>query len=903
MPFKKISSLLSADAILQVLTESIHEIYIFDAQHLRFLFVNQGACENLGYTMEELYALTPYEIKPEYTEETFRALLQPLLKGEKKHLVFETIHKRKNGTIYPVKINLQLIAANGRSVFFAIIEDIAERKRNEALLQSKQSQLSAITEAARDAIIMMDSTGAISYWNRAAEHIFGYRQNEAIGRNLHELLAPSRYWPDHHRGFEMFQCTGQGDAVGKTLELQAIRKDGVEITIELSLSALEQEGKWHAVGIVRDITERKKEQTLLLQQNELNRKLLAAIPHPVWMITKERKIIAQNQAAEKMGTTIGGYCWEKIHNMTTISEEQRRYYTERGVPAPGTRCSFCLADDALEAQKAIHKEIEYNSVFYDVWWVPIDDETYLHYAIDLTVQKDNERRLMQSAASYRHLANQFQAVLDAIPDMITFQAPDMKILWANENAARTVHMSPADLAGRYCYEIWHGRITPCENCPVVTTHATGRPAIKTITLPTGVIWEIRSVPLYEHGMLMGTIDIRRDITNHKNMEKQLLHAQKMETIGTLAGGVAHDFNNILTAIIGYGQIALMRMGSDDGNRKYIQNILDAADRAAMLTKGLLTFSRQQSGDKRPINLNQAVKNMERLLRKMIREDITFQISCCEEELLVSADPVQLDQVLMNLVVNARDAMPNGGTLTIATEDMCIDQDFIERHGYGTEGHYARITVKDTGMGMDKNTMEHIFEPFFTTKEVGKGTGLGLAMVYGIIKDHDGYIHCESEPERGSTFEIYLPIAAADKAVSAMEQGRAVIEDFSHFSGSGTILLAEDNDMVREFIAKILRSAGYSVIEAVNGVDAMQKFQNHDSKIDLLLTDILMPKMNGNELHKEIRAIAPQIKTIFTTGYTPEEIATSLSVDSHTDIIYKPIQPLELLKKLKTVLVD
>lgn len=187
--------------------------------------------------------------------------------------------------------------------------------------------------------------------------------------------------------------------------------------------------------------------------------------------------------------------------------------------------------------------------------------------------------------------------------------------------------------------------------------------------------------------------------------------------------------------------------------------------------------------------------------------------------------------------------------------------------------------------------------------MGKGTGLGLAMVYGIIKDHDGHIHCESEPERGSTFEIFLPIAKEDKAVSAMEQGRAVIEDFSHFSGSGTILLAEDNDIVREFMAKILRSAGYSVIEAVNGVDAMQKFQNHDSKIDLLLTDILMPKMNGNELHKVIRAIAPQIKTIFTTGYTPEEIATSLSVDSQTDIIYKPIQPLELLKKLRTVLVD
>jgi PAS domain S-box-containing protein len=906
MPFEKLLPLLSTDAVLQVLTLSMHEeIYIFDAEGLKFLFVNQGACENLHYTMEELYNLTPYDIKPEYTKESFMALVQPLLKGEKRQLTFETVHKRKDGTTYPVKINLQLIQADGQSVFLAIIEDITERKKAEALLSLQHAQLLAITETAKDAIIMMDSTGAISYWNRAAEHIFGYARNEALGQNLHRLLMPSRYWEEHERAFERFQGTGQGNAIGKTLELSALRKDGVEITIELSLAALKQGDKWSAVGVVRDITERKKAEAALQRQYELNRKLLDAIPHPMWLITRERRIIAQNQAAERMGTQTGGFCWEKIHNMNTISEEQRSHYLKTGVPAPGTKCYFCRADEALNAQQTINTEIEYNDVFYDVWWIPIDENTYLHYAIDLTEQKDKERRLRQSEASYRHLVEEFQALLNAIPDMITFQTPDMKVLWANENTLKALNLGMAELTGRHCYEIWHGRSTPCEKCPLLTQQAAEGPVISTITLPTGQILELRSVPFYSNGVLMGTIDIRRDVTGHKRMERQLFHAQKMETIGTLAGGIAHDFNNILTAIVGFGQLALMRLNPDDMTRRYIQNILDAADRAATLTKGLLTFSRQQSGDKRPVKLNQAVQNMEKLLRKTIREDITLQLICSSKELLVSAEPVQLDQVLMNLVVNARDAMPQGGTLTIATDDVEMTQGFIERHGYGKEGHYARITVRDTGIGMDKATLEHIFEPFFTTKEVGKGTGLGLSIVYGIVKDHDGYISCESEPGKGTTFEIYLPILKEDKAAEGLEQGHVAESrpSPSAVSGTGTILFAEDNDTVRDSIAQILRSAGYSVIEAVNGADALQRFRENASQIDLLLTDILMPEMNGTELYEAIKAIQPSIKTIFMTGYAPDELATRLPVNSQTQILYKPIQPLELLQQVKAILVD
>lgn len=902
MSIANMFSLLSADTIMQIFGTTTHEIYIFDPETLKILFVNQSACENLGYTMEEFSQLTSYDIKPEYDAGTFNILLQPLLSDVQKQVIFKTLHKRKDGTTYPIKVNLQCLNGSHVSFFLEIVEDQTVQKRNEELLYSKHNQLQAITETARDAIIMMDETGSISYWNPAAERIFGYTQQEAMGQNLHRLLAPARYWSAYEKNFQIFKTTGHGNAVGKTIELQSLRKDGVEITIELSLSALRMGEKWGAVGMVRDISERKKEHLLLQQQNDLNQKLFDAIPHPAWIIRKEdRKILAQNRAAEKLGTQIGGYCWQQIRRMASITEEQRRYYLEKGVPSPGTHCAFCMADQIFETMQPICHDLEDDGSYYKVWWVPIDNDKYLHYLIDITEQKNKEILLQQSVERYNHLSNQFQTLLDAIPYHITFQSLDYNILWANKSASQSVSVTADAMKGHHCHEVWFGRSTSCEDCPSKEAVAHKKIVTSIKNMPNGEIWKVISVPYYENGVIVGTIDIREDITHQKKLEQQLLHAQKMETVGTLAGGVAHDFNNILTAIVGYAQILLMRMGPDDKNRQYIDRILEAANRATMLTKGLLTFSRQQSGEKKPLKVNDAIRSIEKLMRKVVPENIVFQISYCAEELMINADPVQLDQVLMNLIVNARDAMPNGGTLTIATERFFMGKDFIEDRGYGTEGQYAKITVKDTGMGMDKETLSHIFEPFFTTKEVGKGTGLGLSIVYGIVKDHGGYIHCESKPGEGTSFEVYFPLLEEGKAVDSIVCDGINIPDIASFSAKETILLAEDNDVVRELIGNILREAGYRVIEAVNGEDALKKFTEHASEIQLLLTDIMMPRKNGSELHAAIKALNPQIKTIFMTGYAPDEISNQLPTDSQSVVIYKPVQPMELLQKIRDIL--
>ena len=283
-------------------------------------------------------------------------------------------------------------------------------------------------------------------------------------------------------------------------------------------------------------------------------------------------------------------------------------------------------------------------------------------------------------------------------------------------------------------------------------------------MPDGRLLELRAVPNNdESGKVESVIEVIRDITEHKKLEDQLRQAQKMESIGTLAGGIAHDFNNILTAIIGFGQLALMQMGPDDPQREKIEHMLEGGDRAAQLTNDLLIFSRKQVSEKRPVDLNDIIGKVEKFLVRVIGEDIKCSMALHNEPIVVYADPHQLEQVLMNLATNARDAMPKGGDLMISAEQISLGDNFVAIHGYGKPGKYALLTISDTGEGMDEETRKKIFDPFFTTKEVGKGTGLGLAVVYGIIKEHEGFINVYSEPGIGTTFKIYLPLISSECA--------------------------------------------------------------------------------------------------------------------------------------------
>lgn len=389
--------------------------------------------------------------------------------------------------------------------------------------------------------------------------------------------------------------------------------------------------------------------------------------------------------------------------------------------------------------------------------------------------------------------------------------------------------------------------------------------------------------------------ILEDISERRRLEEQLRHAQKLEAVGQLAGGIAHDFNNILTAMIGYGHLLLMKRGEDETVRNYADHMLTLSEKAAHLTQSLLAFSRKQVMNPQPLELNGLIRRVEKILARLIGEEVELRVCLTEKDINVKADPMQMEQVFMNLATNARDSMPGGGKLVISAEVGEVGSEFITAHGYGEHGEYALITISDTGSGMDAETQKRIFEPFFTTKEVGKGTGLGLAVVYGIIKQHNGYINVYSEPGMGSIFKIYLPIIGESEQASEKE----LQEVFR--GGNETILLAEDEREVREVNRSILEEFGYRVIEAVDGADAVKQFVENRNEIDILLIDLIMPKKNGREAYEEILRVKPDIKAIFLSGYAADMMRSRGLIGAATEFICKPVAPGELLKKVREAL--
>ncbi len=387
-----------------------------------------------------------------------------------------------------------------------------------------------------------------------------------------------------------------------------------------------------------------------------------------------------------------------------------------------------------------------------------------------------------------------------------------------------------------------------------------------------------------------------DMTEIKKLEAQLLQAQKMEAIGQLAGGVAHDFNNILTAIIGFASLLKMNMKKDPQMMTYVDPILSSAEKASQLTQGLLAFSRKQIIEPKHVDINEIIRKLEHLLVRLLGEEVDLNIVCSGEPVTIFADAGQMEQIIINLSTNARDAMPEGGVLSISTDMIVVGEDNLtDQQGYEKKpGKYALISVSENGVGMSRETASHIFEPFYTTKEIGKGTGLGLAIVYGVVKQHNGYINVYSEPGSGTTFKIYLPLvkAMAEEHPPELQKPER---------GTETILVAEDDDVTRELSRLVLEKFGYTVIEAVDGEDAVEKFGRHQKRIDLVLMDVIMPKVNGKAAYDAMRKINPKVKVLFISGYTADIIHKKGIFESNINFISKPVTPEALARKIREVL--
>ena len=398
------------------------------------------------------------------------------------------------------------------------------------------------------------------------------------------------------------------------------------------------------------------------------------------------------------------------------------------------------------------------------------------------------------------------------------------------------------------------------------------------------------------GSILGYQGVIRDVSEQKQLEAQLLHAQKMEAVGTLTGGIAHDFNNILQAISGF--VELLEYKKDrESIELYLPQIGNAANRASELTKQLLIFSRKVESKLRPVNINEEVINVYNLLRRTIPKMIDIELKLAHDIKIANADPIQFEQVVMNLGVNAKDAMPDGGKMVIETKNDTLDEEYTKLHMYVVPGEYIVLNISDTGHGMDKETLEHIFEPFYTTKEIGKGTGLGLSMCYGIVKNHNGYIFCNSKPDRGTVFKIYLPVLETCKS----EHESKLIKEKEFQGGHETILLVDDVESLLEIGKAMLEQYGYAVITAASGERAIEIYKKEKESINLVILDIGMPGIGGHNCLSELKNINPEIKVLVASGYVETGKMKETLACSASGFIAKPYRSIELIKKVRCIL--
>jgi PAS domain S-box-containing protein len=786
-------------------------------------------------------------------------------------------------------------------------------------------------------ICLFDEDGHFMQWNRYLEIVSGY-SSEEIGR-----MNPLAFFSGEEKalvGESIQEVFGKGES---HVEAHLISIDGRRTPFYFKGMLFMSDNKPYLIGMAIDITDRKQAEEALRKEKTFSDTMINSLPGIFYLFDEKGHFLKWNRNFE----TVSGYSSEEIEKMSPLdlfSGEGKKLVGE------AIQAVFVKGESNVETD-FLSKDGKKTPYYFTGLRFISDNRPYLlGMGLEITERKQAEEALRASEAELHD--NYFtQAAINTILSVslenIPLELMLQKVLnviltipWLSFESIGSIHLvegETGELSIKAQYNLPEQLEKMCAHVPfgkclcgiaalsqkiefadhiderhdicyegmephghyIVPILFGGRTlGVIAIYLKEGHIRdrEEEEFLLTVADTLAGIIVRRQAEDEKEKLHAQLLQAQKMEAVGQLAGGVAHDFNNILTAMIGYGHLLKMKLKEEDPLRMYADHILSLSDKAANLTQSLLAFSRKQIINPRPVDINEIIKRIDHLLTRIIGEDIQLQTILSENDLVAMADPGQIEQVLMNLAANARDAMPEGGFLTISTETFVIDHEFIREHGFGKEGPHALLSVADTGAGMDRETREKIFEPFFTTKELGKGTGLGLAMVYGIIKQHEGYINVYSEPGRGATFRIYLPLIEAQ---AEEIQHKEMIPP--NVTGTETVLLAEDEAELREFTKNLLKEYGYNLITAVNGQDAINEFKIYRDKIQLLLFDVIMPNKNGKEAYEEIKQIRPDIRVIFMSGYPADVIHKQGILEKGFAYIEKPVSPAKLLRKIREVL--
>ena len=883
----------------ELLGKRNRDICLFIDMDGSILEANDAAEAAYGYAKGELLTLRVQDlITPEAVDSVSGRIALAAAGG----VLFETAHRRKDGTLFSVEVSADRATYNGKEVLLSIIRDISSRKEAEESLRESEAFNRRLFESNRTAIVVMDAkTARFIDCNPAAVHIYHVPdRGDVVGKAPLDFSAPAQYnGKPSAEGvvYYMDKALKEGFAAFEWLHR---RPDGSLWDGMIHLMPFQSRGRILMQFSLYDITEQKKTEKALTEAEAKYRTIFENSSMGIYQTSLDGRILSANPAlARILGYDSPRELMESVHDTTTDV-----------CAKPGDRVAFtrlCLEHGRMEGIEAECLRKDGTTV-----WVSLNARTVTdprggvsHFegtVEDITARKRAEEELR---AAHQRLFD----IIEFLPDATFVIDGKKRVVAWNRACEEMTGVKKEEIMGRDDYSVpFYGTKRPLL-IDYVAMDARELDAYQAVSrkggrlygetfVPAvyggkGAILSGHASPLYDaQGRVVGAIECITDITEVKQLEMQFRQSQKMEAIGTLAGGIAHDFNNILTALIGYA--ALLRMDTEHTPaRVYVDQILSASHKAADLVQSLLTFSRQRTIAPRPISIHRVIEGTEKLLQRLLTEDITIRIPPPDHDMVVMADPTQIDQILFNLATNARDAMPKGGTLTIETLSMELGDEFYRLHGYGKPGPYVVLSVSDTGTGMDEVTRERIFDPFFTTKEAGKGTGLGLSTVYGIVKQHGGYVAVYSEPGVGTTVHVYLP-AVPDRSTEEPAAPAPVR------GGIEKVLVAEDNEAVRLLMSRVLTEYGYTPIEAKDGADAVEKFRASPA-IDLLILDSVMPGMNGREAYNEIRKVRPDTRVIFTSGYTRDVILDKGIEDREFNFLQKPISPEALLRKVREVL--
>lgn len=845
----------------------------------RFEIVNRRFIEMYGYTLEELNdpSFEPMQLIAPRSRPYMEGRLHKLKAGEYVEPIYEFTALTKDGREIDCEVSISYLPYKDGTAAQGVLRDISERKKKEAQLK----QLSLAVEQSASSIMITELDGTVTYVNPQFCQASGFSRQEVIGKKARDFG-----WNNGSGYRKMMERIRRGkDWHGETLNS---RKDGQKYWEYVSITPIfDEEG--HPSRIVKvgeDITERKK----IEREKELYSLLLQNSQDLIAIASLEGNLLFVNPAGrELLGLEPDEDVTHlKISDFQTAGSYQKALVEEiRAVQTVGY-----YSGESVVKQRKTGRIIPVRITAFLVK----DPETGRPLAMatiqtDISRQKKAETELLRLASA-----------VEQSHDPIIITSLQGKIEYVNAAFEKITGYHRDEVLGKNPRILKSGKQDPKLYENLWSTIGSGtvwkgelinRRKDGSLYVAEAIILPIKD----SAGELINYIAVEKDITNVKRLEEEFRQAQKMEAVGRLAGGVAHDFNNLLTVINGYTNLLLQKISPGDSSYKKILQIQKAGEQAARLTSQLLAFSRKQVVQPRILNINDVLEELSKMLKRLLGEDILLSIRTDPNPANIKIDPGQLEQIIMNLSINARDSMPDGGHLHIETANMKLDHAFVESHLGSHAGNYVYLAVSDTGAGMTKDVLSHIFEPFFTTKTAGKGTGLGLSTVYGIIKQCQGFVEVNSEPGNGTTFKIYFPAAEGKKHKAKVTgDNRRELH-----KGSETILIVEDEDSVRGLAVTILREQGYHILEAPAADEALRLLQREQCHIDLLLTDMVMPRTNGRDLAQKICDYCPQIKVVYMSGYTDNALLAQKDDEPEITFIHKPFSPIQLVKTIRSVL--